>query len=87
MTKDGEVAFWLQPFVVSSHYLPGAVIETQWPTRWSRPKILGVYETLRSFVRLDRQLDDTKVCCWMDGLTYAERGDRGTQLPGCLGRL
>jgi hypothetical protein len=27
MVKDGEVAFWLQPFVVSSHYLPGAVIE------------------------------------------------------------
>jgi hypothetical protein len=33
MAKDGEVACCLQPFVVSSHNLPGAVIKPQWPTR------------------------------------------------------
>ena len=32
MAKDGGVAFSLQPFVGSSHGLPGAVIETKWPT-------------------------------------------------------
>jgi hypothetical protein len=31
-TKDDEVAFWLQPFMGSSHYWPGAVIETKWTT-------------------------------------------------------
>jgi hypothetical protein len=33
IAKDGEVAFWLQPFVVSSHNLPRSVIKPQWPTR------------------------------------------------------
>jgi hypothetical protein len=33
MAKDGEVACWFQPFVVSSLYLSGADIETKWPTR------------------------------------------------------
>jgi hypothetical protein len=33
MAKDGEVACWFQPFVVSSYGLSGAVSESKWPTR------------------------------------------------------
>jgi hypothetical protein len=33
MAKDGEVAFWLQPFMESGYGLTGAVSKTKWPTR------------------------------------------------------
>ena len=33
MAKDGGVAFWFQPFVVSSCGLSRAVRESKWPTR------------------------------------------------------
>ena len=29
ITKDGEVTFWLRRFVVSGHYLPGAIMASQ----------------------------------------------------------
>jgi len=32
MAKNGEVAFWFQPFPVSSHGLSEDVIDTKWPT-------------------------------------------------------
>jgi hypothetical protein len=33
MAKDGEVAFWLPPFMESGYGLPGAVSKTKWPPR------------------------------------------------------